>query len=112
MMVGRGSSAAVGGPARHIPVMLSEVVGNLDCWGAQFLLPKKAANQYKEIVNIDLDEAWRKLATNTIVNGITALTLRDMSVMGEPGMAEPRACVPPRHLRRCSSGRGSAGGAS
>jgi 2-dehydropantoate 2-reductase len=34
------------------------------------------------------DEAWRKLATNTIVNGITALTLRDMSVMGEPGMAD------------------------
>ena len=25
MMAGRGSTAAVGGPARHIPVMLSEV---------------------------------------------------------------------------------------
>ncbi len=35
-----------------------------------------------------LDEAWRKLATNTVVNGITALTLRDMSVMGESGMSE------------------------
>ncbi|MFN0027270.1 MAG: 2-dehydropantoate 2-reductase [Acidimicrobiales bacterium] len=35
-----------------------------------------------------LEEAWRKLATNTIVNGITALTLRDMRVMGEPGMEE------------------------
>ena len=30
MMAGRGSSAAVGGPARHIPVMLSEVVAALD----------------------------------------------------------------------------------
>ena len=29
-MAGRGSSAAVGGPARHIPVMLSEVVAALD----------------------------------------------------------------------------------
>ncbi len=35
-----------------------------------------------------LEEAWRKLATNTIVNGITALTLRDMRVMGEPGIEE------------------------
>jgi 16S rRNA (cytosine1402-N4)-methyltransferase len=30
MMAGRGSSAAVGGPARHIPVMLSEVLAALD----------------------------------------------------------------------------------
>ena len=30
MMAGRGSPAAVGGPARHIPVMLSEVVAALD----------------------------------------------------------------------------------
>lgn len=35
-----------------------------------------------------LEEAWRKLATNTIVNGITALTLRDMRVMTEPGMED------------------------
>jgi len=35
-----------------------------------------------------LDEAWKKLATNTIVNGITALTLRDLAVMGEQGMAD------------------------
>lgn len=35
-----------------------------------------------------LEEAWKKLATNTIVNGLTALTLHDMRVMGEPGMAE------------------------
>jgi len=30
MMAGRGSTAAVGGPARHIPVMLSEVLAQLD----------------------------------------------------------------------------------
>jgi len=30
MMAGRGSTAAAGGPARHIPVMLSEVVGALE----------------------------------------------------------------------------------
>ncbi len=30
MMAGRGSSAAAGGPARHIPVMLSEVLAALD----------------------------------------------------------------------------------
>jgi 16S rRNA (cytosine1402-N4)-methyltransferase len=30
MMAGRGSIAAVGGPARHIPVMLSEVLAALD----------------------------------------------------------------------------------
>lgn len=30
MMAGRGSTAAVGGPARHIPVMLSEVLAALD----------------------------------------------------------------------------------
>jgi 16S rRNA (cytosine1402-N4)-methyltransferase len=30
MMAGRGSTAAAGGPARHIPVMLSEVLGSLD----------------------------------------------------------------------------------
>ncbi|MGD9502418.1 MAG: 16S rRNA (cytosine(1402)-N(4))-methyltransferase RsmH [Methyloceanibacter sp.] len=30
MMAGRGSTAAAGGPARHIPVMLSEVVAALD----------------------------------------------------------------------------------
>jgi 16S rRNA (cytosine1402-N4)-methyltransferase len=30
MMAGRGSSAAAGGPARHIPVMLSEVIGSLE----------------------------------------------------------------------------------
>ena len=30
MMAGRGSSAAVGGPARHIPVMLSELLAALD----------------------------------------------------------------------------------
>lgn len=35
-----------------------------------------------------LEEAWRKLATNTIVNGVSALTLRDLRVMAEPGMAE------------------------
>jgi len=30
MMAGRGSTAAVGGPARHIPVMLSEVLASLE----------------------------------------------------------------------------------
>ncbi|HEX2446930.1 MAG TPA: 16S rRNA (cytosine(1402)-N(4))-methyltransferase RsmH [Methyloceanibacter sp.] len=30
MMAGRGSTAAAGGPARHIPVMLSEVLAQLD----------------------------------------------------------------------------------
>jgi 16S rRNA (cytosine1402-N4)-methyltransferase len=30
MMAGRGSTAAAGGPARHIPVMLSEVLGSLE----------------------------------------------------------------------------------
>jgi 16S rRNA (cytosine1402-N4)-methyltransferase len=30
MMAGRGSTAAAGGPARHIPVMLSEVLRSLD----------------------------------------------------------------------------------
>ena len=30
MMAGRGSTAAVGGPARHIPVMLSEVLAALE----------------------------------------------------------------------------------
>lgn len=35
-----------------------------------------------------LEEAWKKLATNTIVNGLTALTLQDMRVMGRAGMAE------------------------
>ena len=30
MMAGRGSSAAAGGPARHIPVMLSEVIAALE----------------------------------------------------------------------------------
>ena len=29
MMAGRGSMAAAGGPARHIPVMLSEVLETL-----------------------------------------------------------------------------------
>jgi 2-dehydropantoate 2-reductase len=32
-------------------------------------------------------EAWRKLATNTIVNGLTALTLRDMRIMADRDMA-------------------------
>ena len=35
-----------------------------------------------------VEEAWRKLATNTIANGITALTLRDFGVMASPGMTE------------------------
>ena len=30
MMAGRGSTAAAGGPARHIPVMLSEVLAALE----------------------------------------------------------------------------------
>ena len=30
MMAGRGSTAAAGGPVRHIPVMLSEVLGSLE----------------------------------------------------------------------------------
>lgn len=40
-----------------------------------------------------LEEAWRKLATNTIVNGITALTLRDLRVMAEPGFIELAAAI-------------------
>ncbi len=43
-----------------------------------------------ELVPTDafLEEAWRKLATNTIVNGITAITVKDLRVMAEPGVAE------------------------
>ncbi|MEZ5232264.1 MAG: 2-dehydropantoate 2-reductase [Acidimicrobiales bacterium] len=34
------------------------------------------------------EEAWRKLATNTIVNGLTGLTVRDLRIMTDPAMAE------------------------
>lgn len=35
-----------------------------------------------------LEEAWRKLATNTIVNGLTGLTVRDLRIMADPAMGE------------------------
>ncbi len=70
MMAGRGSTAAVGGPARHIPVMLSEVLGALDPKSGDIIIDGTfGAGGYSEailqaadckIISIDRDaEAFR-----------------------------------------------------
>lgn len=50
---------------------LNEVVGNLDCWGAQFLVPRAKKDRYREILNIDLDEAFAKLPKETLHDALT-----------------------------------------
>jgi 16S rRNA (cytosine1402-N4)-methyltransferase len=56
MMAGRGSMAAVGGPARHIPVMLSEVLAALELKDGQVIIDGTfGAGGYSEAILREAD---------------------------------------------------------
>jgi 16S rRNA (cytosine1402-N4)-methyltransferase len=56
MMAGRGSTAAAGGPARHIPVMLSEVLGFLEPKHGEIILDGTfGAGGYSEAILMAAD---------------------------------------------------------
>jgi hypothetical protein len=50
---------------------LNELVGNLHCWWAQFLVPLDPAQMYSVMVMIDLDEAFNSVSPGFLQHALT-----------------------------------------
>lgn len=50
---------------------LNDVLGNLDVWWGQFMVPQAQDRRYQEMIAIDLDEAFNRMPAETLYDALT-----------------------------------------